>query len=224
MRLIWQAYMLMLLCLSCLAQTPIELQPVKELKPTGTLGTCGYTPIPHERPFYDKLDAKERKTGSFMEPYDLHQKSGKFVSWYGVVRGISRVADSGSWEILLEHKYFDGMTDCHIMMVSMSGGGDFVARLEAKDVPVPALSLVRVYGTVTQRENATPLVRAEFVRVWPWMTFTFTDLGAEDKTNSRWKKECKLCAEGRVYKPYPDRNYYREVLGNPDEFGVFLKP
>ncbi len=114
------------------------------------------------------------------------------------------------------------MTDCHIMLVSMSGSGDFSARVQAKDVPVPALALIRVYGKVTQ-ENATPLIEAEFIRVWPWMTFTFTDMGAEDKTNVRWKKECKLCEDGRVYRPYPDRQYYRKTLGDPDQYGVFLK-
>jgi hypothetical protein len=56
------------------------------------------------------------------------------------------------------------------------------------------------------------------------MTFTLTDLGAEDKSNPRWKKECKLCERGRVYKPYPNSDYYRLTLGDPDQFGVFFKP
>jgi len=191
-------YPLVLLSVASAAQTPIETQTVKELKPTGTLGTCGYVPLPTEKPFFEKLGEKERATGSFMEAYDIHKKNSEFISWYGVVRGTTRVPNTDSWDLLLEHKYFDGMTDCHIMLVSMSGNGDFVARLDAKDVPAPALALVRIYGIVTQRENSTPLVQAEFVRVWPWMTFTFTDLGAADKTNQRWKKECKFCEGGRI--------------------------
>jgi hypothetical protein len=55
------------------------------------------------------------------------------------------------------------------------------------------------------------------------MTFTFTDLGAEDKTNKRWKKDCKICDGGRIYRPYPDGEYYRGVLGDPQQYGVFLK-
>lgn len=55
------------------------------------------------------------------------------------------------------------------------------------------------------------------------MTFTFTDMGADDKTNVRWKKECNLCEKGRVYKPYPDQQYYRKALGDPGQYGVFLK-
>jgi len=214
--------LLALVSVTCVAQTPIEVQPVKELKPTGSLGTCGYAPFAKEKPYFEKLDAKEQNTGSFMEGYDIHGKDGQFVSWYGVVRGITRVPDSDSWDLLLEQKYFDGMTDCHIMLVSKSGSGDFSARVQAKDVPVPALALVRVYGKVAQK-NGSPFVEAEFVRVWPWMTFTFADLGAADKSNLRWKKTCKLCEGGRVYRPYPDEKYYRNVLGDPAQFGVFLK-
>jgi hypothetical protein len=222
MRLIRLAYLCVVLCIACAAQTPIEMQPVKELKPTGSLGTCGYVPFPNEKPYYEKLGENERSTGSFMEAYDIHKKKDAFVSWYGIVRGVTRIPNSDSWDLLLEHKYFDGMTDCHIMLVSMSGSGDFDARVQSKDVPVPALALVRVYGKVTQ-EHGMPLIEAEFIRVWPWMTFTFTDMGAEDKTNTRWKKECKLCKNGRVYRPYPDREYYRETLGDPEKYGVFLK-
>lgn len=217
------SYLVVALCVACAAQTPIEMQPVKGLKPTGSLGTCGYSPSATEKPCFEKVSAKERATGSFMESYDINKKNGEFVSWYGIVRGITRVPDSDSWELLLEHKYFDGMTDCHIMLVSMSGGGDFGVRLQSKDVPVPALAVVRVYGKVSQRENGNPLIDAEFVHVWPWMTFTFSDLGAEDKSNPRWRKDCKICGHGRIYRPYPDRQYYRDTLGDPEQYGVFLK-
>jgi hypothetical protein len=115
------------------------------------------------------------------------------------------------------------MTDCHIMLVSMSGSGDFAARVEASDVPVAALTLVRIYGTVTPQKNGIPMIAADFIRVWPWMTFTFTDLGAKDKTNPRWKKDCKVCEAERVYRPYPDEKYYRRALGDPTQYGLFLK-
>lgn len=217
------AWLLFFLVTASAAQTKIEVQPVKELKPTGSLGTCSYAPTPDEKPYYEKLSAKDQTTGSFMESYDIHQKDGQFVSWYGIVRGINRIPNSDSWDLLLEHKYFDGMTDCHIMLVSKSGAGDFVARVQAKDVPVPSLALIRVYGKVTGQENDKPILEGEFVHVWPWMTFTFADLGAQDKTNPQWKKVCKLCEKGRVYRPYPNDKYYREVLGSPDQYGVFLK-
>jgi hypothetical protein len=115
------------------------------------------------------------------------------------------------------------MTDCHIMLISMNGSGDFAAQVQAVDVPVPALALIRIYGKVTRKENGNPFVEADFIRVWPWMTFTFTDLGPEDRSNPRWKKDCKICEDGKVYRPYPDRQYYRDALGDPEQYGVFLK-
>jgi hypothetical protein len=201
------------------AQTEIETEGVKPLQRTGSLATCSYAPRAEEKPFFAKLSNKEVVTGSFAAPYDLHARNEQYVSWYGIVRGISKVSGSeGQWQLLVQHKYFDGMTDCHIMLVSMNGGGDFRVRLEAKQLDIPPLALVRVYGMVKQ-ENGTPVISAEFIRVWPWMTFTFTDLGAEDKTNPQWKKVCKICRTARIYRPYPDEKYYREALGDPGEYG-----
>jgi hypothetical protein len=208
----------------CRAQTPIDFQPVKELKRGNSLGTCNYTPIEKEKPFYAKLAPGERMTGSFMAPYDIHGKEGKYVSWYGIVRGVSRSQPGEEkFTLLLEHKYFDGMTDCHIMMVSQSGSGDFQARLEGNGESIPALALVRVYGTVVEEKDKVPQISMEYIRVWPWLAFTLTDLGAGDSTNPRWLKYCKRCKGGRIYDPYPTEKYYREILGDPKDFGVHLE-
>jgi hypothetical protein len=208
----------------CNAQTPIDIQPVKKLERSNTLGTCGYTPVEKEKAYYAKLASGEEATGSFMAPYDIHKKKGKYVSWYGIVRGISRSQPGEEkFTLLLEHKYFDGMTDCHIMMVSQSGSGDFQAKLEGNRESFPTLALARVYGTVVEEKDKVPQIAAEYVRVWPWFTFTLTDLGSEDRTNPRWLKYCKRCKGGRIYNPYPDDKYYREVLGDPKDFGVHLE-
>jgi len=203
------------------AQTPIDFQPVKKLERGNSLGTCNYTPIDKEKPFYAKLGSGERETGSFMEAYDIHGKKGKYVSWYGIVRGISRAKPGEEkFTLLLEHKYFDGMTDCHIMMVSQSGSGDFEATVEGNGESIPALALVRVYGTVLEEKDKIPEISVVYIRVWPWLTFTLTDLDAEDRTNPRWLTYCKRCKGGRIYDPYPTEMYYREVLGDPKDFGV----
>jgi hypothetical protein len=55
------------------------------------------------------------------------------------------------------------------------------------------------------------------------MTFTFTDLGGEDKTNPRWKVESKIRKGDRIYRPYPNEQYYRDVLGDPNNYGMALK-
>ncbi|HEY2461640.1 MAG TPA: hypothetical protein VGI16_12570 [Candidatus Acidoferrum sp.] len=205
------------------AQTSIETQPVKELKPTGSLSSCGYTPTVKEKLVYEKLDATEQATGSFMAAYSIHKKEGKFVSWFGIVRGISQTRlGENKLALLLEQKYFDGITDCHIMMVSQSGDGDFLANLDGDAQSIPALSLVRVYGKVVEEKNNTPLIAVDYIRVWPWLTFTLTDLGAGDHSNPRWTKICKPCKGGRIYNPYPNQDYYLKILGNPKDFGLNL--
>ena len=204
------------------AQTPIDVQPVKELIRTGSLGTCSYKPSDREAPFLNKLDEQERATGSFLAPYSIHGKTGKYVSWFGVVRGITAPSQpGGAITLLVEQKFFDGMTDCHIMLVSHAGDGDFRATIEVDPSEIPPLSLVRIYGKVQAENDKVPQLSAEYVRVWPWLTFTFTDLGPEDKGNPRWAKFAS--GKGRIYDPYPTEAYYRRLLGDPSEFGLNLK-
>jgi hypothetical protein len=211
---------ILILPMLCLSQTQVETEPVKELRPTSSLGTCRYKPTAGEITFYQKLAPDERLTGSIISDYDIHQKEG-FVSWYGIVRGISKVKDN-QWSLLLEHKFFDGMTDCHIMLVDIGGSGDFRADFEAADVTIPALALVRVYGTIRGEEEGTPVLAAEFVRVWPWMTFTFSNLMSKDRTNPKWK-DLRSVGRGRIYNPWPDEGYYRAILGDPKDAGLSLK-
>jgi hypothetical protein len=208
------------LCPGCFAQTPIDIEPVKELKPTGTLGTCTYRPTDKEAAFYQKLRPSEQRTGSFLETYTIHGKEKQYVSWFGINRGVVEMHKDGTYTLRLEHKFFDGETDCHIMLVSKAGGGDFSVTLNSNGEAISPLVLLRVYGTVTADVDGVPHLAAQYVRVWPWLTFTFADLGPDDRGNLEWKKYCSLCKSGRVYRPYPDRNYYFSVLGDPKDFGT----
>jgi hypothetical protein len=209
-----------------LAQTPIDIQPVKELKPTGSLSTCSYSPVPAEAPFFASLSAKEKTNdAAFGGNYTIHRKNGTFVSWYGIVRGITPPAQpGGNVTLLIQHHFFDGVTDCHIMLVAKTGDGDFQATLKADTAEIPALALVRIYGKVTAEIGKVPEVAVEYIRVWPWMTFTFTDLAGEDHSNPRWLRSSSVNLSGDIYKPYPTESYYRSILGNPADFGLNLKP
>ena len=202
------------------AQTRMETEPVKELVPTNTLGTCRYRPTTGEDPFFQKLAAAERSTGSLLEDYDINSRQG-YVSWFGIVRGIAEI-EPGLWRLLIEHKFFDGMTDCHIMLVDIGGSGDYCADIMSPAMTIPALALVRVYGTVSGRAAGRPIVAAEFVRTWPWQTFTFADLAKSDRTETRWKRLRAITGRG-IYRPWPDEGYYRAVLGDPKDFGSGLK-
>jgi hypothetical protein len=214
------AVLLSVLSPTCFAQTLMDVEPVKELKPTGSLGTCAYKPTDKESSFYKRLDPSETVTGSFMKSYSIHKKQGKYVSWFGVVRGIVDAKRDGGMTLLVEHKFFDGLTDCHIMMVSQPGGGDFHATLGPIAESIPLLSLVRVYGKVTDEKNGVARLGVEYARVWPWLTFTFTDMGPGNEGNPQWAKYCVLCKTGNVYRPYPDKTYYLQVLGDPRDFGT----
>jgi len=212
--------------LSAAAQTPMDVQPVKELKPTDTLATCSYRPVAAEAPFFARLSEKERTNDTvFGGNYTIHGKTGSEVAWFGIVRGITSPAARGSdVTLLVQHHFFDGMTDCHIMLVAKSGDGDFTARLNLDPAKIPALALVRIYGKVTKESARVPEVVVEYIRVWPWMTFTFTDLAGEDHSNPRWQKYSRVSVSDRIYVPYPTENYYLNVLGDPADFGVNLKP
>lgn len=203
-----------------LAQTKIETEPFRAWVPDHNLKTCKYKPTATEQDFYASLAPGELRTGSIVEDYDIFKKAG-YVSWYGIVRGITKV-DDRHWRLLLEHKFFDGLTDCHIMLVDISGSGDFLANVQAGDLTIPALALVRVYGTITGQEDGRPALGAEYIRVWPWLTFTFTALISKDRTNQKWKEACSVNRR-KVYRPYPDEGYYRAVLGDPAEYGLAFK-
>jgi len=205
----------------CFGQIQIEVQEVKALKPTGSLSTCGYRPTDREKTFFQKLSPSETTTGSFLDKheYRIRGKVKQYVSWFGVVRSSSPAKGDDRGRILLvQQQYFDGMTDCHIMLVSNAGAGDFGAKIASGGEAVPLLSLVRVYGTVVGEDSGIPQLSVDYVRVWPWFTFTFTDLGPQDHSNPEWAKYCKICKGGRIYKPFPTKDYYMGMLGDPKDF------
>ncbi len=214
------------LALSAAAQTPIDVQPVKVLKPNGTLATCSYSPVPAEAPFFSRLSNEEKTNDTaFGGNYTMHGKTGTYVAWFGIVRGVTPPSQpGGDVALLVQHHFFDGLTDCHIMLVAKSGDGDFVAKLKVDPAQIPALSLVRIYGKVTGETARVPQVAVGYIRVWPWMTFTFTDLAGEDHSNPRWQKYSSVKPSDRIYVPYPNEDYYLNVLGDPADFGLNLRP
>jgi len=57
------AFVLVAAAANCDAQTPMDVQPAKQVERSNTLGTCGYKPTEKEAPFFKKLDGKEQATG-----------------------------------------------------------------------------------------------------------------------------------------------------------------
>jgi hypothetical protein len=108
-------------------------------------------------------------------------------------------------------KYFDGLTDIHIQLVSFTGGGDFRASLPGTGLGIKHLSLVRVYGKVASEEKGLPRVDGEFAVHWDWGLFTFMNYG-EAKGNQEWRKLCRVSVDD-IYDPHPDQSFYEERLG-----------
>lgn len=198
------------------AQDQPKTTPVEQVKPLpkskGLLGTVLYKPSDQESPYFSKLSPQEKETGSLLADYAITGKEGTFIGWFGIVREIEENPSQKQTKLLVEHKYFDGFTDSHILAVSFNGGGDFIAFLSGTGLGIKNLSLVKVYGVVQKEENQTPQVQAEYIRHWDWGAFTFIMPYGEQKGNTEWKKLKKYKGD-KIYNPYPDQKYYEDRLG-----------
>ncbi len=178
----------------------------------GKLSTVGYEPSEAEAPVFKKLGEGETITGSMFEEYSISGKTGKYVGWFGIVRNIVEDAASKSTTLTVEMKYFDGLTDSHIMALSFHGAGDFVAELKGTGLGITSLSLVKVYGVVAGEDEGVPRVEAEFVRNWEWGAFTFLMAYGKQTGNGDWLKLCQV-PEDDIYEVQPDDDYYVKRLG-----------
>jgi hypothetical protein len=210
MRVAWVAGLL----IAQAATTTIEVERAMIVKTGPGLGTKAYTPREAEKKFLERAPKEEQVPGGMFEKYTIHGKKDRFVTWFGIVR---KIAVEGEGEdaprtLTLENKYFDGLTDTHILALSFNGDGDFVAKLGRAKEKIETLVLVRVYGKVVDEKDKVPTVQAEYVRVWPWVAFTFLKAYGEDHSNPEWRKLCKVDLED-IYEPFPTLQYYLDRLG-----------
>lgn len=187
----------------------VEHVTAKPARPEA-LGTADYAPSAAEQPWFKKLGPGEVATGGLAGDYDLAKKNGVFVGWFGVVREVKE--EKGQTTVLVEHKYFDGMTDTHILALSFNGSGDFTAVVPGVGHALEPLTLVKVYGVATVPKGHAPLVKADFVRNWHWGTFTFLMAAGTQRGSEQWRKKNTVELEA-IYEPYPDDQYYEQRLG-----------
>jgi len=227
-------------------ETPVIIEVSKPMpNPGGGLGTMGYLPTRREAPLLEKVDeqpinpwAQEKvppAAGATPDPakeaagakkpgedrpkageYTLLGQAGKNIGWFGIVRDISYDKDKRRTRLLLEHKYFDYLTDLHIQVVSLYGAGDFTCLMPGQAPGISPLSLVCIYGKVSKGEDGLPQVAPKYIRVWDWGLFTFMDYGP-DKTNPQWVKLRKVTDPNQVYSARPTKAYYEERLGKREE-------
>jgi hypothetical protein len=190
---------------------PVDLaSPMSDPTP-GVLATTGVPLDAEEKTCFDKLEPAERTTGSLLAAYSLAGKTGKYVSWFGIVRKAESDSKTNETVLTVEQKFSDGLTDTHILTVSIHGAGDFQTRAKGSQLPIMPLRLVRVYGTVTAYKGEVPVVSADFIKEWDWGNFNFMDYGT-DKGNPEWAKLIKV-PEKKIYTAFPGPDYYRERLG-----------
>lgn len=219
---------IMVVCL-CSCVSPVTdperfvIEVSKPMKGGRGLGTMGYQALDREQFYLDRVTEKplllwgeeeksgDSKKGNAKKKYSLSDQKGEYVGWFGIVRGKSVDKKSETTELLLEHKYFDGLTDLHIQIVSIYGGGDFKTVIPRDAADIPYLSLVRVYGKVSVGKDKLPLVTPEYIRVWHWGLFSFMDYG-KDYSNPKWVKLRKVSGAD-VYSPRPTTKFYEDRLG-----------
>jgi len=201
-------------------ETPAKLTLVEHSKqlsrpPAGTLMTVGYVPMEKEKPFFEKLSKEEKNPEKAYKDYSMADKVGTYVGWFGIARKIEENSEAKETMLLVEMKYFDGVTDSHMQVVSFFGGGDFEAVLAGVGHGIKHLSLIRVYGNVVREEKSIPEVRADYVRAWDWGRFTFMTYGKQ-KGNAEWQKLNKIDLSDIVndmYDAFPRTRYYVDRLG-----------
>jgi hypothetical protein len=175
------------------------------------LGTQFYRPTEVEKERTKGWKREELESGK-PDVTTLHGAAGRRVAWFGIVREVREDTAAGATRLLVEMKYFDGLTDTHQQIVSLYGAGDFRADVTGVGHKIERLDLVRVYGTVMKEKDGVPEVAAEYVRCWGWGGFAFMDYG-EDKSNPEWVKLRRAKEEEDVYASRPDRAYYEGLLG-----------
>lgn len=182
-----------------------------------SLGTATYEPSEKERPFFKRLAPGEVTTGGLAGDYDIAKKHKAYVGWFGVIREIRENKEKDQTELLVEHKYFDGLTDTHILALSFNGSGDFLVMVPGVGHKLRPLALIKAYGKVyiaadPPTDESPPLIKAEFVRHWDWGTFTFLMASGTQRGSEKWRKANRVTLDD-IYEPYPDDAYYEKRLG-----------
>ena len=183
----------------------VDVEHAGPLPRTGLLGTGDYQASDAEKKFlahWPKAD--EATNADSLMAKDLSGRVGKAVGWFGIVRKVTEDKEQKQTRLLLEMKYFDGLCDLDIQVVSIYGGGDFVAVFPGVGHSIKELNLkASTYGMVVKEETkdgrTIPQVNASYVRDWHWGLFNFMDYG-DDNSNPEWKPLRKVKGE-EVYSP-----------------------
>lgn len=207
----WQSFCLHLHALQ--NDTPVEYV-VEAERPRGGLSTVSYRPSEGEKPFFQKLASSEVTTGGLAGDYSIRNHDAQYIGWFGIVRKITIDQERHETRLLVEHKYFDGLTDSHLQALSFNGSGDFEAILIGNEHKMEELQLVKVYGRVTDKKtDGVPTIEVNFARAWAWGTFTFIMASGAQRGSEEWRKLNTIPLDD-IYSSRPNDNYYIARLGS----------
>lgn len=136
------------------------------------------------------------------------------MGWFGIIRSITQNKQTHQNVLVIQHLYFDGLTDLHLQVVSYYGAGDFTVLVPEQAPGITKLALIRCYGLVGKGIGDVPTVASDYIRTWAWGQFTFMDYGT-DKSNPEWVRLRQVKGED-AYSARPDRQFYIKRLGSPD--------
>jgi HEAT repeat protein len=194
------------------AHTPVEYVD-NPPGPQQSLSTKKYQPSEQEKRFFAKLAPNEIATGGLAGDYNIRTRDKKFVGWFGIVRQISVDEGANTTRLVIEHKYFDGLTDLHLQAVSFNGSGDFEATLKGTQHFVSELKLIKVYGVVSPGDaNKLPAIEAQFAKCWSWGSFTFITAAGKQRGSAKWRQLNTVPLDD-IYRSRPDELYYVKRLG-----------
>jgi hypothetical protein len=189
----------------------VRVEHSKPLPRDTGLGTQAYAPTDAEKTAIKEWKSAELNSGTD-KVENLLGNVDKRVAWFGIIREVREDKESDTTRLVVEMKYFDGLTDLHLQIVSINGAGDFAVKVPGTGHTLKTLSLVRVYGKVTGEREAMPEVAADFVRSWDWKLFAFMPYG-KDHSNPKWVKLRKVEDELDVYDSNPTNAYHEKLLG-----------
>src|SRR5262245_12870009 len=137
---------LALACALLQRATAIEVEPKNVTRPSGHLCTKAYEARPNEKAFLAQAPDAEKVSGSMFGKYSIRGKQGTYVTWFGIVRTITPEGkeEDAPRALLVENKYFDGLTDTHILALSFNGGGDFTVQVGKSKEKSDQLARMRV--------------------------------------------------------------------------------
>ena len=107
------------------ADQPSRVEHSKSMPPPGnSLGSKFYEPTDAEKAATKEWKEDELASGS-PEIESLKGALGRRIAWFGILREVTEDKQKDETALLIEMKFFDGLSDIHQQVVSISGAGDF---------------------------------------------------------------------------------------------------